>query len=92
MTITRIQADYSLYIPEPFRQQFTPDQPVVISLDAEGRLIILSLSQLQERLLETFGMWADQTDTPTDGVVYVDQLRQQDRLLRLAEAAADEAN
>ena len=50
----------------------------------------ITTTQLQERLLETFSMWADRTDVPADGVAYMDALRQQERLWRLAEDAAHE--
>lgn len=50
----------------------------------------ITVTQLQERLLETFGMWADRNDVPADGAAYVDALRQQEQLWRLAEDAAYE--
>jgi len=41
------------------------------------------LNQSQAILRETFGMWADREDIPTDGVVYMDEIRSGQRLTNL---------
>ena len=66
MVVRRISSAHTLDIPDEFRHLFLPGQEVAISADDEGRLVIIPVEQLRPRLLETFGMWSDRTDTARD--------------------------
>jgi bifunctional DNA-binding transcriptional regulator/antitoxin component of YhaV-PrlF toxin-antitoxin module len=83
MIITKIGKDYTLNIPQALRQKLTIGQEVGVSADIQGRLIVTPLEQIQTVLLETFGLWADRTDLPTDSIDYMDQIRQGQRLDQL---------
>lgn len=57
--------------------------PVQVTVDEAGRIILTPESKIQAILLETFGMWADRDDLPKDGVAYMDEVRQGQRLNNL---------
>ena len=78
VTIT-VNSDYTVKIPSEFRAGLRAGQKVSISLDKQGRLIIMPIEQIRSVLAETFGMWADRTDIP-DGAEYVEQIRRGQRL------------
>ena len=86
MDVTRISAEYMFRIPERFQRLLQAGQEVAVSADAQGRLIITPIEQIRALLMETFGMWADRTDMPTDGVEYMDEVRRGQRLDTLGAA------
>ena len=86
MDVTHISAEYTLRIPERFQRMLQAGQEVAVSADAQGRLIITPIEQIRALLLETFGMWADRTDLPADGVEYMDEFRRGQRLNALGAA------
>jgi hypothetical protein len=77
---TTISPDFTLRIPDQFRNLLSAGQEVSVSADAQGRLVITPIEQIRAQLLETFGLWADRTDIPTDGAAYVDEIRRGHRL------------
>jgi hypothetical protein len=94
MIVTRINQDYTLPIPDSFRRLLAVGQEVAISADVQGRLIVAPVEQFRAVLMETFGMWADRTDTcgalprqPADSLDYVDALRRGQRLDDLEQSA-----
>ena len=48
---------------------------MAVAMDALGRLVVTPLEKIRAQLMETFGMWADRTDIPSDGVEYVNEIR-----------------
>jgi hypothetical protein len=80
MVVARITPEYTLKIPDEFRPMIEAGQEVAISADAQGRLVVTPIEQIRARLMETFGMWADRTDLPSEGVDYVDEIRRGQRL------------
>jgi hypothetical protein len=80
MVTIRVNPDYTVKIPGKFRAGLRAGQEVAISLDKQGRLIITPIEQVRAILNETFGMWADRTDIPADGVKYVNKIRHGRRL------------
>jgi hypothetical protein len=80
MITIRISPEHTLHIPDQFHKLLPAGQEVAISSDAQGRLVITPLEQIHTQLLETFGMWADRDDLPTDSVDYVDEIRRGQRL------------
>jgi bifunctional DNA-binding transcriptional regulator/antitoxin component of YhaV-PrlF toxin-antitoxin module len=80
MVTVHVSSDYTVKIPNKFRSRLHAGQEVAVSVDAQGRLIITPIEQMRALLQETFGMWADRTDIPTDGVEYVDYIRRGRRL------------
>lgn len=80
MVTVHISSDFSVKIPSKFRSRLRAGQEVAVSVDAQGRLIITPIEQINTLLEETFGMWADRTDIPADGVKYVNQIRRGRRL------------
>jgi len=75
MITVHIRSDYTFRIPSEFRSRLYAGQEVAVSVDAQGRLIITPIEQMRALLQETFGMWANRTDIPTDGFEYVDYIR-----------------
>ena len=80
MVTIRVSSDYTVKIPTKFRRGLRAGQEVAINVDKQGRLIITPIEQVRAILKETFGMWADRTDIPADGIEYVDEIRQGHRL------------
>ncbi len=80
MVTVHVGTDYTVKIPGKFRSHLRAGQEVAVSVDAQGRLIITPIEQVRAVLKETFGMWADRTDVPADGVDYMDQIRRGQRL------------
>ena len=80
MVIARITPEYTLKIPDEFRQMIEAGQEVAVSADSQGRLVVTPMEQIRAQLLETFGMWADRDDLPADGIDYMDEIRRGQRL------------
>ena len=91
MVVTKIGQEFTLNIPDQFRQKFTPGQEVAVSTDAQGRLVVTPIEQIRALLMETFGMWADRTDLPADSINYVDDIRRGRRLDEM-DLRSDEAD
>ena len=91
MVLTKVGQKYTLSIPAPFRSLLPVGQEVAISADAQGRLIIAPVEQVRTLLMETFGMWTDRTDLPTDSVEYVNEIRRGRRLDEMG-AQSDDAD
>ncbi len=80
MVTVKVAPDYTVNIPDQFRSLLPAGQELAVSTDAQGRLILTPIEQIRTRLMETFGMWADRTDIPADGVAYMDEVRPGRRL------------
>ena len=80
MVLTRISPQYTVQIPDEYRSMMAAGEEVAITVDDQGRLIITPIEQIRAALLETFGMWADRTDIPSNGVEYMDEVRRGHRL------------
>jgi hypothetical protein len=80
MIVVRVSPEYTLNIPDRYRQLLRIGQEVALSTDAQGRLLITPIETIRATLMETFGMWKDRTDLPRDGVEYMDQIRRGERL------------
>lgn len=80
MIVTKISSEFTVSIPDEYREQFAPGQQIAVSADDRGRLVFTPIEQVRALLEETFGMWQDRTDIPTDGVAYMDEIRRGHRL------------
>ena len=80
MVLTRIDQEYVVRIPAPFRSMVSVGQEVAISSDTQGRLIITPIEQVRALLMETFGMWTGRSDVPDNSLDYVDTLRRGHRV------------
>lgn len=83
MIVTKITSEFTVSIPDEYRDHFAPGQQVTVTADAQGRLVVTPIEQILAILEETFGMWSDRTDIPNDGVSYVDEIRRGHRLNEL---------
>jgi hypothetical protein len=75
MIVTKISPQHTLKIPDEFRRILPAGEEVAVAMDAQGRLVVTPLEKIRAQLMETFGMWADRTDIPSDGVEYVNEIR-----------------
>lgn len=91
MIVTKISSEFTVDIPNEFRTRFSAGQQVAVSTDAQGRLVLTPLEQIRARLMETFGMWANRADLPSDSIAYMDELRRGNRLEQLG-LRADETH
>ncbi len=80
MLQTIIENDYRVTIPKTLRQSLHVGDKLLISVDKTGRILLVPEDRALEILAETAGMWRDRTDIPPDGVEYVNQIRQGNRL------------
>jgi bifunctional DNA-binding transcriptional regulator/antitoxin component of YhaV-PrlF toxin-antitoxin module len=90
MVVGKIGPQYRLTIPNAFRERFSEGQEVAISTDAQGRLIVTPMDQVQQALMETFGMWSRRSDVP-NGIDYMNEVRR-GRRLTSTEPIIDEAD
>ena len=75
MTTVLIEEGYHLTLPAEL-QSFAPvGAQFHVTVDEAGRIILTPETQIRAILLETFGMWSDRADLPTDGVKYVNDIR-----------------
>lgn len=80
MLQTVIDHDYRVTIPETLRQSLRIGDKLLVSVDQTGRIFLVPEDRALQILADTAGMWRDRTDIPSDGVEYVNQLRQGNRL------------
>src|SRR5664279_811458 len=52
MVIARITPEYTLKIPDEFRQMIEAGQEVAVSADSQGRLVVTPMEQIRAQLLE----------------------------------------
>ena len=90
MIVTRISQEYTVPIPDEFRESFGAGQEVVIGADAQGRLVVTPFEHVRTVLQETFGLWTDRNDVPGDGVAYMDEIRHGRRLSELGSQAHED--
>ncbi len=74
ITVT-IEDGFKIALPEAARKFFHEGDEVIVTRNGDGHFVILTLQQLREKLDESFGMWADRTDIPSDGVAFVNEIR-----------------
>jgi bifunctional DNA-binding transcriptional regulator/antitoxin component of YhaV-PrlF toxin-antitoxin module len=91
MIVTKISKEFTLRIPEPYREIYGPGQEVAISADPQGRLVITPIEQVRAILAETSGIWADHADLAGDSLDIMDELRKGSRLSQPG-LAVDEAD
>jgi bifunctional DNA-binding transcriptional regulator/antitoxin component of YhaV-PrlF toxin-antitoxin module len=80
MLYTKIENDFRITIPEEMRRSLEVGQELLVTMDKNGRLILIPETKIKEILQQTAGMWQGRDDIPADGVEYVNQLRQGRRL------------
>lgn len=82
MSQVLIEEGYRVVLPPEAQNLVSIGTPVQVTIDKAGRIILTPESQVQNILMETFGMWADQTDI-SDGIAYMDEVRKGTRLSNL---------
>lgn len=80
MVVTTIDAQHMIRIPDDYQKALPPGKSVALSIDAQGRLLVTPVEQLQAILHETFGLWSDRPEAPRDGTEWVDAARRGRRL------------
>ena len=60
-----------------------------MTVDDAGRIILTPETKIRAILMETFGMWSDRKDIPPDGVEFVNDIRQGQRLDELGMPAVE---
>lgn len=79
MAVIRIENGFRVTLPESVRNGLCVGDELMAHRDEFGQIILTPRSTIQEALGTTFGMWADRTDIPKDGVEYVNQIRSGER-------------
>ena len=80
MTKVLVEDGYQFSLPSEL-QSFAPvGTEFQVTIDEIGRIILTPEANVRGILMETFGMWADRDDLPADGVEYVNNIRQGQRL------------
>ncbi len=83
MLRTKIDSDFRITIPEPLRPPLQVGDELLVTTDQAGRIIITPETRVRSILRRTAGMWRGRQDIPSDGVEYVNNLRQARRLRAL---------
>jgi bifunctional DNA-binding transcriptional regulator/antitoxin component of YhaV-PrlF toxin-antitoxin module len=80
MLRTRVDEDFRVTIPESLRPAIQVGDELFVSIDQNGRILLIPEKQVNAILEQTAGMWEDRKDIPRDSIDYVNQLRQGRRL------------
>jgi bifunctional DNA-binding transcriptional regulator/antitoxin component of YhaV-PrlF toxin-antitoxin module len=83
MLRTKVEPDFRITIPEPLRPPLQVGDKLLVTMDQAGRIIITPEARVRSILQRTAGMWRGRQDIPSDGVEYVNNLRQARRLREL---------
>jgi bifunctional DNA-binding transcriptional regulator/antitoxin component of YhaV-PrlF toxin-antitoxin module len=80
MLRAKIEPDFRITIPESLRPPLKVGDELLITTDQAGRIIITPEARIRAILRRTAGLWRGRQDIPSDGVEYVNNLRQGRRL------------
>lgn len=80
MPTVTIKNNYQVHLPAEIQRMVPVGARLQISVDEQGRIILAPEPDAATVLQESFGMWADRTDVPPDGIDYVDDIRRGQRL------------
>ena len=83
MLRTKVEPDFRISIPESLRPPLQVGDELLVTTDQAGRIIITPEARVRSILQRTAGMWRGRQDIPSDGVDYVNNLRQARRLQEL---------
>ena len=86
MLRTKVEPDFRITIPEALRPSLQVGDELLVSTDQAGRIIIIPEAHVRAILKRTAGMWRGRGDIASDGVEYVNNLRQARRLRELGVA------
>jgi hypothetical protein len=83
MTKVLVEEGYQLSLPPELQSLAPVGSEFEVTVDEVGRIILTPESQIRTILLETFGMWSDRNDLISDGIEFMDDVRQGQRLDQL---------
>jgi hypothetical protein len=89
MTKVLVKKGYQLSLPPELRSLAPVGTQFEITVDEAGRIILTPETEIRALLLETFGMWSDREDLPANGVDFVNDIRQGQRLDDLGISAVE---
>ena len=75
-----VEEGYHLSLPPELQSLAPVGTQFEVTIDQAGRIILTPESQIRTILLETFGMWSGRNDLPADGIEFMDNIRQGQRL------------
>lgn len=75
MATVTVEKGFQIVLPEKVRETFGEGDEIVITRNADGHFVLLTPQQFRDLLNESFGMWADRTDIPANGVAFVNEIR-----------------
>jgi len=74
MTVT-IEDGFRMTLPDELRELFRIGDELVLKREENGQITLTAKTSMQQALDDAFGIWADRTDIPKDGVEFVNQIR-----------------
>jgi hypothetical protein len=80
MTKVLVEEGYQLSLPPELQPLAPVGTQFEIMVDEVGRIILTPETKIRTILMETFGMWSDRKDVAVDGVEFVNDIRQGQRL------------
>ena len=89
MTKVLVEEGYQLSLPPELQSLAPVGTQFEVTIDEVGRIILTPESQIRTILMETFGMWSDRDDLPANGVEFMDDIRQGQRLDELGITTVD---
>lgn len=87
MMVSRVDELFRIMLPPEARAGVQVGEEYLVLPGDDGRLLLLPVSQVEQILARTAGMWQGREDLPADGVAYVNQLREGKRLADLGVTA-----
>lgn len=83
MMVSKVDELFRILLPPEARAGVQVGEEYVVLPGDNGRLLLLPVSQMEQILTRTAGMWQGRDDLPDDGVAYVNQMRSGGRLADL---------
>lgn len=83
MMVAKVDELFRIALPQEARAGIHVGEEYLVLPGENGRFLLLPVSQMEQILTRTAGMWQGRKDMPADGVVYVNQLREGKRLADL---------
>ena len=80
MTKVLVEEGYQLSLPPELQSLAPVGTQFEVTIDEVGRIILTPESQIRTILMETFGMWSGRDDLLANGVEFMDDIRQGQRL------------
>ncbi len=79
-----VEEGFRLTVPKELQGKLRVGDKMLVDVDRDGRIVLLSEDRVRATLARTAGLWRGRKDLPANGVKYVNRLRRGQRLQRMS--------